>query len=61
MIRQNYFITEQQKALLSKLKEKTGLPVSEIVRRAIDHYVHTVLGPPASAADKIAAKIERSD
>jgi hypothetical protein len=42
MIRQNYFITEQQKALLLRLKRQTGLPISEIVRRAIDHYTRFV-------------------
>lgn len=39
MIRKSYFITEQQDKILLELKEKTGLTFSEIVRRALDHYL----------------------
>jgi hypothetical protein len=36
MIRKQLYITERQQDLISKLKEKLGVPESEIVRRMID-------------------------
>lgn len=35
----NMFITDQQSEALEKLKEKTGIKLSEAVRRAIDEYL----------------------
>jgi len=35
----NVYLTHQQHAKLQKLKERTGAPVSEIIRRAIDRYL----------------------
>jgi hypothetical protein len=36
MVKLNLYVTEQQKATLDKLSEKTGVPTSEFIRRAID-------------------------
>ena len=33
------FLKEQQMAKLRKLSEKTGAPVAELIRRAIDAYL----------------------
>jgi predicted DNA-binding protein len=33
------YLTHEQHERLLKLKEKTGAPVSEIIRRAIDQYL----------------------
>jgi predicted DNA-binding protein len=38
-LRVNIFISPKQKADLEKLSEKTGAPVAELVRRAIDAYL----------------------
>jgi predicted DNA-binding protein len=35
----NVYLTHEQHEKLRKLKEKTGAPVSEIMRRAIDQYL----------------------
>jgi predicted DNA-binding protein len=40
MRRTALFLKEQQLAKLQKLSEKTGAPVAELVRRAIDAYLH---------------------
>jgi len=40
-IRVNIYINPKQKADLDKISEKTGAPVAELVRRAIDAYVKT--------------------
>jgi predicted DNA-binding protein len=32
----NLYLTEQQKAALDRLHEKTGTPIAEILRRMID-------------------------
>ncbi|HEX4024111.1 MAG TPA: ribbon-helix-helix domain-containing protein [Steroidobacteraceae bacterium] len=37
----NVYLTHQQHEQLRKLKEKTGAPVSELIRRAIDQYLKT--------------------
>ena len=34
----NYYVTENEFKKLKKMSEKTGLTVSEIIRRAIDEY-----------------------
>ena len=39
MRRTALFLKEQQRAKLQKLSEKTGAPVAELVRRAIDAYL----------------------
>jgi predicted DNA-binding protein len=36
MVKINLYVTEEQKATLDKLSEKTGVPTSEFIRRAID-------------------------
>jgi predicted DNA-binding protein len=38
-LRTNIYLTEKQKASLEKLSERTGAPVAELVRRAIDAYL----------------------
>jgi predicted DNA-binding protein len=38
-IRTNIYLTSEQKKLLEKLSDKTGAPVAELVRRAIDAYL----------------------
>jgi predicted DNA-binding protein len=40
-IRMNVYLNEAQKKLLEKLSAKTGAPVAELVRRAVDAYVKT--------------------
>lgn len=35
----NVYLTHEQHERLQKLKERTGAPVSEIIRRAIDRYL----------------------
>lgn len=37
--RLNIYLDPQQKAKLDKLSDKTGAPVSELIRRAIDLYL----------------------
>ncbi len=37
--RMNIYLTGEQKRKLEKLSEKTGAPVAELVRRAIDAYL----------------------
>ena len=39
MRRTALFLKEQQLAKLQKLSDKTGAPVAELVRRAIDAYL----------------------
>jgi predicted DNA-binding protein len=39
MKRTALFLKEMQLAKLQKLSEKTGAPVAELVRRAIDNYL----------------------
>jgi predicted DNA-binding protein len=38
-LRTNTYLTEKQKAALEKLSERTGAPVAELIRRAIDAYL----------------------
>ena len=42
MRRVNWTITEQQHRELKRLSQETGLPISELVRRAIDKYIGLV-------------------
>lgn len=35
----NVYLTHEQHEKLRSLKEKTGAPVSELIRRAIDQYL----------------------
>ena len=39
MRRVNWTITEQQHHALKKLSQEAGLPISELVRRALDKYI----------------------
>ena len=39
MKRVDYYLTEKEIKKLKSLKEKTGLSVSEIIRRAVDEYL----------------------
>lgn len=39
MKRVNFHLTDKQIAALRKLSKKTGLTVSELVRRAVDAYL----------------------
>jgi hypothetical protein len=39
MKRTNIYLTDEQVAKLKKLSDKTGAPMSEIVRRAIEAYL----------------------
>ncbi len=54
MRRVNWTITEQQHRLLKKLSQETGLPISELVRRAIDKYIG-LLGEDQDREDRNAA------
>ena len=38
-IRTNVYLTAEQKEALEKLSARTGAPVAELVRRAIDSYL----------------------
>ena len=38
-IRMNIYLTAKQKDVLEKLSDRTGAPVAELVRRAIDAYL----------------------
>jgi hypothetical protein len=38
-IRMNIYLTGKQKASMEKLSAKTGAPVAERVRRAVDNYL----------------------
>ena len=38
-LRTNIYLTEKEKALLEKLSNKTGAPVAELIRRALDAYL----------------------
>jgi len=40
-IRMNIYLTAKQKDVLEKLSDRTGAPVAELVRRAVDAYVKT--------------------
>jgi predicted DNA-binding protein len=42
MRRVNWTITEHQHQELKRLSQQTGLPISELVRRAIDKYIGLV-------------------
>ena len=37
--RLNIYLNQQQKEKLDKLSDKTGAPISELIRRAIDLYL----------------------
>lgn len=39
MRRVNWTITERQHKELKRLSQETGLPISELVRRALDKYI----------------------
>jgi predicted DNA-binding protein len=38
-LRTNIYLTEKEKASLEKLSAKTGAPIAELIRRAIDAYL----------------------
>ena len=38
-IRMNIYLTAKQKDVLEKLSDRTGAPVAELVRRAVDTYL----------------------
>ena len=38
-LRTNIYLTSEEKKLLEKLSNRTGAPVAELVRRAIDSYL----------------------
>jgi hypothetical protein len=37
----NVYLNEKQKEVLERLSDKTGAPVAELIRRAIDQYLTT--------------------
>jgi len=39
MIRRNVHLTPQQLKKLAELSKQTGLPMAELIRRAIDEYL----------------------
>lgn len=39
MVRKDFYLTDQQIALLKKESDKKGMKISEIIRRAIDRYL----------------------
>ena len=42
MKRTNFFFPQEMLDRLKQAKDKTGLPVSEIIRRAIDDYLKKI-------------------
>jgi len=56
MRRVNWTITEPQHRELKRLSQETGLPISELVRRAIDKYVGLV----GEDASDLANALEKS-
>ena len=52
MRRVNWTITEQQHRALKRLSQETGLPISELVRRAIDKYIG-LLGEDRPEPDRV--------
>ena len=38
-LRMNVYLNEKQKEVLERLSDKTGAPVAELIRRAIDQYL----------------------
>ncbi len=38
-IRMNIYLSDEQKGKLEKLSDRTGAPVAELIRRAIDAYL----------------------
>ena len=40
-LRMNVYLNEKQKEVLERLSDKTGAPVAELIRRAIDQYLTT--------------------
>jgi len=49
MRRVNWTITERQHQELKRLSRETGLPISELVRRALDKYIG-LLGEGSSSS-----------
>jgi len=39
MVRVSTYLTKEEKADLDALHEKTGAPITEIIRRAVDAYL----------------------
>ena len=37
--RMNIYVNKEQKTVLERLSDKTGAPVAELIRRAIDAYL----------------------
>ena len=40
-LRMNIYVTKEQKKALEKLSAKTGAPIAELIRRAVDAYLTT--------------------
>lgn len=38
-LRMNVYLNEEQKKVLERLSAKSGAPVAELIRRAIDQYL----------------------
>jgi predicted DNA-binding protein len=38
-LRMNVYLNDKQKEVLERLSDKTGAPVAELIRRAIDAYL----------------------
>ncbi len=50
-IRIHLMLTKPQHRAISALREKTGLPFSEIMRRAVDRYLHETLSSNNPGSD----------
>jgi len=50
-IRIHLMLTKPQHRAISALREKTGLPFSEIMRRAVDRYLRETLSSHSSDSD----------
>jgi hypothetical protein len=50
-VRLHLIVTKPQNAKLTRLSEKTGLPVSELLRRAIDSYLGAASGKDVRGSD----------
>lgn len=51
-VRLHLIVTKPQHALLTGLSEKSGLPMSEIFRRALDKYLNENLRRNSNGPDK---------
>ncbi len=61
MRRVNWTITERQHRELKRLSQETGLPISELVRRAIDKYIGLLGENPPEQPQVQTSKVARHE